>query len=582
MLKVHPLRMLALCAGLALLLLLPKSNNPFAKAPTTQPTKTKTTPKTTTKPSTKTQAVSKVELSWQIDMWETRFRAAWVAYVLLEWKKYTRDPKTSTQKAFAQVTRIRKEKPFFKLIKEAHTSLKKPSTLKRRVDFLYEQLKEYHLSKKIDVLRKRIHVLTDKLNGVQASFRAVYQGKKMSNRDLSKLIRRHPQRSVREAAWRAYSSVGPKVLKGGFMKLVQARNAYARALGFKSFFHYRYHKLKLDPKAMWARYDALERATRTAMKQTITTYRKLLKVKQVMPWDNRYARHLRAKQAIDLDKVFPAKRLLPVLFQAYKEMGFDLRSLNIEMDLFPRPQKNQHAYCFDIDPPHDIRILANVGQAGERPYETLFHEMGHAVHGKFVRQSIATFRALPEEGFLNEGSANFFGNLVNTRRFYKTYLKLTPAQLAKVTKMKQNFLPQRLYLIRWTLLWMYFERDLYTTHANATDPTPQFWKRYAQMMGDVPSKPPAYWGILIHFVSHPIYYQNYLLADMLAAQLHEAAKRITKHPSVLQNPKIASFLRERFFRHGRFYQWDELLKRITGQSLNAKAYLNSLRTAWKQ
>jgi peptidyl-dipeptidase A len=556
-----------------------KAKAPAAKRSTTSPS----TPAPRAKAKAKPAPLTAVEIEWQIDAWETQARAAWVLYTLQEWKKYTRNPKVSTKESFAAVTKLRKNKAFFAMLSQARKSLPaaKHPVLRRRVDRLWEELREYHLSAKINTLRAQIHTLTDKLNGIQASFRATYKGKATSNRDLGRIIQRNPDRSAREAAWRAYASVGPHVLKGGFMKLVRLRNAYAKQLGFKSFFHYRYHKLKLNPTTTWALFETLRKTTQPHMQQTLGVYRKLLKLKTIMPWDNKYARFVRAKKVLNVDSLFAAKRLLPILFKAYKEMGFALRSMNIKMDLYPRPNKNQHAYCFDIDPPHDVRIMANVGRSGMRPYETLFHEMGHAVHAKLVRQSIRTFRGLPEEGFLNEGSANFFGNIVNTHSFFKRYLGLKAATLKKIRKMKQDLLPQRMYLIRWTLIWMYFERDLYTTHAHVNDPTPQFWKRYKQLMGAVPPNAPPFWGMLIHYVSHPIYYQNYLLADMIAAQLHHVVKQKTKRNHILGNDRVAGFLTKHFFGHGKYYRWDELLKRVTGKPLNANAYLLSLRNDWR-
>ena len=539
---------------------------------------------TTTKPKPQKKpmkALTEREIRWQIDAWEIHERAASVYHALLEWKKYTRDPKLSTKKAYQALTKIRKQKGIYNVIKVARERKLKDPVLRRRVEMLWDRLKAYHLSKKVDALRAKIHVLTDKLNGIQASFRGSLNGKKMSNRDLGLIIRRNADRTKREAAWRAYSAVGPKVLQGGFMKLVQLRNQYAKMLGHKSFFHYRYHKLHLDPVKMWKMYETLRKATKKSMEAVLKSQEKTLKIKQIMPWDRRYASHLQAKKVMDMDKFFSSKKLLPILFKAYKEMGFTLKKMDIKMDLYPRPKKNQHAYCFDIDPPHDVRILANVGRPGQRPYETLFHEMGHAVHGKMVTESVRTFRSLPDEGFLNEGSANFFGNLVDTRSFYARYLNIPAPTLAQIVEFKRRRLHNRLASIRWTLIWMYFERDLYVNIPNVKDPSAQFWKRYKQFMGPVPKNPPPYWGILIHFVSHPIYYQNYLLADLLAAQLHETVKQKTGKNHILGNAKVAAYLAKAFFGYGRRYQWDVLLKKMTGKPLSAKAYLKSLRTAWR-
>jgi Zn-dependent M32 family carboxypeptidase len=100
-------------------------------------------------------------------------------------------------------------------------------------------------------------------------------------------------------------------------------------------------------------------------------------------------------------------------------------------------------------------------------------------------------------------------------------------------------------------------------------------------MGAVPPNAPPFWGMLIHYVSHPIYYQNYLLADMIAAQLHHVVKQKTKRNHILGNDRVAGFLTKHFFGHGKYYRWDELLKRVTGKPLNANAYLLSLRNDWR-
>ena len=411
------------------------------KGPSTQPTSARAaSTQAVSKPSRRSvQALSETEIRWRIDQWEIRERALVVAYAHEDWKKYTRDPKFSTKKTFEALTKVRSEKAIFQVLRAArqNKAIQDP-VLRRRVRMLWEKLREFHLSEKANKLRKEIHALQDKLNGIQASHRAVYKGKKTSNRDLMQIVRRSADRKAREAAWRAYATVGPKVLQGGFMNMIRLRNKYAKLLGFPTFFHYRYHKLRLHPERMWLLYEKLRQASKEANHKVRTKYKALLGVKQLMPWDRRYARYVETKKVVDLDTYFRADRLLPVMYRAYKEMGFSLPSMKIEMDLYPRPKKNQHAYCFDIDPPYDVRILANVGRPGQRAYETMLHEMGHAVHAKWVRQSIRTFRGLPDEGFLNEGSANFFGNLVNSRAFFQRYLNIPKETLAKIVKLQQQ------------------------------------------------------------------------------------------------------------------------------------------------
>ena len=74
-------------------------------------------------------------------------------------------------------------------------------------------------------------------------------------------------------------------------------------------------------------------------------------------------------------------------------------------DLFPRPGKNQHAFCIDIDREGDVRVLANVEH--DRYWaDTMMHELGHGAYdlgfdhiaaGPLVRSSYHADQHVPQE-----------------------------------------------------------------------------------------------------------------------------------------------------------------------------------------
>jgi len=98
----------------------------------------------------------------------------------------------------------------------------------------------------------------------------------------------------------------------------------------------------------------------------------------------------------------------PLSGRALKKMGFDLDAMNIEIRETPG-QPGGAAY--DISVPDDIRFHGHFmdGFEGARGW---FHELGHAVHMKEVKETQAPFNELPFERALSEGVGEVFGAIV--------------------------------------------------------------------------------------------------------------------------------------------------------------------------
>jgi len=78
------------------------------------------------------------------------------------------------------------------------------------------------------------------------------------------------------------------------------------------------------------------------------------------------------------------------------------------------------------------------------------------------------------------------------------------------------------------------------------------------------------WASVPHFLSHPAYYQNYLRADIMQAQMYDAASE--KLGPLTKNNKTADYFKKKMFRYGASLKEDELIKKMTGKELSVDSY----------
>jgi hypothetical protein len=87
------------------------------------------------------------------------------------------------------------------------------------------------------------------------------------------------------------------------------------------------------------------------------------------------------------------------------------------------------------------------------------------------------------------------------------------------------------------------------------------------------------WAAVSFPTTHPIYRQNYILADLMAAQTHAELNRrfgsfFTLAPA--ERAEVFNFLRDNYFAPGNRLEWTEKIKQATGQPLSAAALLTEL------
>lgn len=90
------------------------------------------------------------------------------------------------------------------------------------------------------------------------------------------------------------------------------------------------------------------------------------------------------------------------------------------------------------------------------------------------------------------------------------------------------------------------------------------------------SKPfPSTFAASIWYTSYPCYYQNYIIAGMIATQVHEAlADKFGD--KVISDEAVSQWLIENFYAQGESVEWTEKIRESTGKGLETGAYLRKL------
>jgi len=259
---------------------------------------------------------------------------------------------------------------------------------------------------------------------------------------------------------------------------------------------------------------------------------------------------------------------------AYDGMGLETRHLLDRADLRPRPGKDQHAFCLDIDRAGDIRVLANVAP-GEESLDTMLHEVGHAVYDDHVDRLLPWALRCPPQPLATEAVALMLGRLRRDPEFLVAVLGADPAAAAALAAPSREVLRTgQLVFARWCLVMVRFEQAMYADPGR--DLAATWWDLVESLQGlrRPEGRATPDWASKIHLAVAPVYYQSYLLGELLAFQVDAAVREAVG--GFVGRPDAGAFLAERVFAPGASRTWRDLVVHATGRPLGPEAFLAAL------
>jgi peptidyl-dipeptidase A len=481
--------------------------------------------------------------------------------------------------------------------------------LRRQVEVLY---RTFAGRQGEEALLGRVEELAARANAVYGNHRGVVGGRGVGENEIREILRNSGDEPLRREAWEASKTVGREV-EETVRELARLRNQLAREAGYPDHYHHSLDLQEIDAGDLGRIMAALESATEAPFRDLKEDLDARLEgrfgVESVMPWHLydpffQSCKHdpiplprqasrgdaggkvgtddgLRSdRDSLDVDRFFRDKDLEVLTRKTYDNMGLEVRDVLAKSDLYERDGKNQHGFCLALsrEYPYDVRVLVNV-RSDAYWMDTMLHEFGHAVYDKYINPKLPYFLRTIAHTCTTEAIALMMGSLIDDPSWLSAVAGLPEAELDKV---RDHILwrerADKLVFIRWALVMFNFERELYAD-PDRGDLNSLWWDlvERLQLVNRPPGRDEPDWAAKIHVAVAPVYYHNYVLGNLISAQLRNYLETHITHGPFYENEVAGRYLVEAFFGPGARENWQDTVLRATGERLDPGYFVNSLR-----
>ncbi len=419
------------------------------------------------------------------------------------------------------------------------------------------------------------------------TFRARLDGREVTDNQIRDILRQENSSERRRAAWEASKQVGAAVADQ-VREVVKMRNQVAQHLGFKDFYSMSIILQEQDVQELSNLFDDLATNTEAPFRQAkaeidaVLSRRFGVPVMDLMPWHYSDPFFQEAPFIVDydLDTPFKGRDVVRLSREFFRRIGLAADDVLENSDLYEKKDKEQHAYCIDIDRRGDVRVLANV-RDNEQWMGTMLHELGHAIYDKNTEPKLPYVLRTAAHTLTTEAVAMFFGRRSRCEEFARLLLELPEAEARRYGEAGHRMLRYDLMVLsRWVQVMMRFEKSLYENPDR--DLNALWWdlvERY-QGLRRPKNRKDGDWSSKIHIVSHPVYYHNYMLGEMLASQVQQAlARHLDGGPTqeeftraFVDEPQAGAYLSQRMLNPGARLHWRELVVHVTGKPLSSDCF----------
>lgn len=502
----------------------------------------------------KTQAIHKevTEASW---MAQTTGEEEWAAKLSELGTKYSL--------LFASKETYEKAKQY--LQSEDGTEIEK-----RQLELLVSAMKGTQLPEEVIAdLSKR----SSELNLLFNTYIPEVDGKTYSANEIRDILMNSEDGELRKKVWFASKEVG-KVVEKDLLELVKKANEAARLLGYDNHYEMGFKLQELDReevftifKELIAQTDEAYRAMKKELDERLAT-KFGITAEDIRPWHyvDPFFQEAPPSQVTNLDHLYKGKDIVQLTTDTFASVGMEIDDLYAKSDLYPREKKNPTAFCTDIDREGDVRVLCNL-QEDTYWMETNLHEFGHAAYFKYIDATLPFALRTPSHTLTTESIAMLFGKMGKDPRWLKRFLQVDDETIDALTPELEKYQQlQMLISARWMITFTFFEKELYENPDQ--DLNALWWKTVSEIQlvtpPDVTDNPD--WAAKIHFTLAPVYYQNYLLGELMAAQLLRYIE--TEISPEFFTKETGELLINEFFKPAALYSWNEKISRVTGEKLN--------------
>ncbi len=431
---------------------------------------------------------------------------------------------------------------------------------------------------------ERLTQLSAEQQGLFNRFRASLDGRSWSENDLNEVLAASVDSAEVRRTWEAAKQIGAEAA-GPAREMLRLRNESARRQGFADAFQKDLVLGELGDERLFSLLDELEQATDAPYRQAKVKLDEQLAqhfkvgADDLRPWhygDPFFQRPPRSAGP-PLDPFFAGKRPEDLVVRTLDTVGLEARGILARSDLYPRPGKNQHAFCMYVQPNgSDVRVLCNLNETYHWT-SVLLHELGHAMHWEYGNRELPDLLVDPPHSLVAETESQLLERVAVTAPWLTEVAGVPAARSAELANQLQE--AQRvegLVFARWSLVMAHFERAMFRDPDGDLD---ALWWDLIERFQLVPRpegrKAPD-WAAKIHLANFPGHYYVYILGEMAVAQFYASLMRDVG--GFYGHRGAGAHLIERLYRLGSRYDWETTVEQATGQRLGTAAMVQELIT----
>ncbi len=438
-----------------------------------------------------------------------------------------------------------------------------------------------------EMLKQMVELSTE-IEQMFNTYRATLDNEQLTNNDLLEMIGDETDTPRRQAMWEALKQVGGQVAEK-LVALARIRNQAAEHLGYKNYWEMSIRLQEHDPEQLLAIFDELEQMTDEPFRKMKTQLdgelarRFSIEPDQMMPWhyDNPFFQAAPPSEKLDLDEFYEDRtkeQIVELAVEFFADINLPIDEIVARSDLYEREGKDQHAFCISIDRGGDVRTLCNIKPTAEW-MDTMLHEQGHAIFDVSIDRQLPFNLREPAHIFTTEGVAMLFGALAKNPTWLKGYVGSDATRVDEVTEaIFEQRRREQLIFARWTMVMLNFEKALYEDPDRELNSL--WWdlvERF-QLLRRPADRDQPDWAAKPHFTIAPVYYHNYMLGELFAAQMRHILAQQAGHEgptatlSFNGRKDFGQFLEEKIFHPGASTPWPKFVESVTGESLTGKYF----------
>jgi peptidyl-dipeptidase A len=429
--------------------------------------------------------------------------------------------------------------------------------------------------------------LIEKMTQMQSELEQVFQtqrpkvdGKEYTNNELLEMLETENDSAKRQKIWEGLKEVGEQV-NDRLIALAKVRNEAAKKLGYDNYWQMSVRFQDFNADELLAIFDDLERTTRPLfadMKRDLDNelaVRFGISADKLMAWhyDNPFFQQAPPSKEVnpsDFYEHLTKEQIAEISVVYYKSIGMpEVTKILAKSSLYEQPGKSQHAFSTDIDASGDVRILCNLKPTAEW-MDTQLHELGHSVDAYNIDRSLPYNLRTNAHIFTTEGVAMYFGAKARTPEWMIKYVGTEPSKANAVADaLKRQRRREQLIFCRWVIVMLNFEKALYENPD--ADLRTLWWdmvEKY-QMIKRPADRNKADWASKPHFTIAPVYYHNYMLGELFAAQIRKSIGKQT-------GTDFGNEMKAKVFKPGASHKWQKFVEQATGEALSTKAFADEL------